>query len=249
VPETEVLVVEALESVVWPVTERVPPTVSLLATVDVPTDAVVAVRFVATALVVVELPTTRLVMLVSVATSDEKKPLVEVALVTTAFVVVELPIVTPVRFAIVAKRLETKEFEEVLLVVLNAVIAPDAAVRDVTVVVARVEVPVVVSVPPTTVLPDTVSAVADAVERVVWPEIEREEADAVPRDDVPEVSVEKIPVVKVGLAERAMVFVPEKVIFDPATRLATGLLKKLFQAVEDAVSGREYPACVPSVKV
>jgi hypothetical protein len=31
--------------------------------------------------------------------------------------------------------------------------------------------PVVVSVPPTTVLPDTVSAVADAVARVVWPVI------------------------------------------------------------------------------
>lgn len=106
-------------------------------------------------------------MLASVATSDEMKPLVVVLLVK----------VPPVIVATVAKRLETKEFEEVLLVELSAVIVPDAEVRSVTdaedasrdeiVVVARVDVPVVVSVPPTTVLPDTVSAVADAVERVV----------------------------------------------------------------------------------
>jgi hypothetical protein len=228
-----VLVVEALERVVCPVTESVPPTVSLLATVEVPTDAVVAVRLVATALVVVELPTTRLVMEAKVATRDDMKPLVVVALV-----VVLLPIVTPVRFESVAKRLETKEFEEVLLVVLNAVTVAEAEVRSVIVplvivVVASVEVPDVLSVPESTVLPDTVSAVADAL----------------PRVDVPEVSVEKIPVVKVGLAERAIVLVEEKTMFDPAVRLATGLLKKVFQAVDEAVSGTEYPACVPRVKV
>ena len=77
----------------------------------------------------------------------------------------------------------------------------------------------------------------------------RAEEDALPRDDVPDVSVEKIPVVKVGLAESAMVLVPEKVIFDPATKLEIGLLRKVFHAVVEAVSGSEYPACVPRVKV
>ena len=56
----------------------------------------VAARLVITALVVVELPTTRLVMFASVATNEEKNPFVEVLLeavrlVMTALVVVELP--------------------------------------------------------------------------------------------------------------------------------------------------------------
>ena len=169
-------------------------------------------RLVATALVVVELPTMRSVMFARVATRDEMKPLVVVALV-----VVLLVKVLPVKLATVAKRLETKEFEDVLLVELSAVIVPDAEVRSV----ASVEVP------------DTASVVADAV----------------PRVEVPEVSVEKIPVVKVGLAERAIVLVEEKTIFDPATRLEIGLLRKVFHAVEDAVRGTENPACVPRVKV
>ena len=186
-------------------------------------------RLVATALVVVELPTMRSVMFARVATRDEMKPLVVVLLVT----------MLPVKLATVAKRLETKEFEEVLLVELSAVIVPDAEVRSVTdadpveredtVVVAKVVCPVVVR--------EEIVVVASVV------------ADAVPRVEVPEVSVEKIPVVKVGLAERAIVLVEEKTIFDPATRLEIGLLRKVFHAVEDAVSGIENPACVPSVKV
>ena len=199
-------------------------------------------RLVATALVVVELPTMRSVMFARVATRDEMKPLVVVELV-----VVLLVTMLPVKLATVAKRLETKEFEEVLLVELSAVIVPDAEVRSVTdadpveredtVVVAKVVCPVVVReeivVVASVEVPDTASVVADAV----------------PRVEVPEVSVEKIPVVKVGFAERAIVLVEEKTIFDPATRLEIGLLRKVFHAVEDAVSGIENPACVPSVKV
>lgn len=67
-------------------------------------------------------------------------------------------------------------------------------------------------------------------------------AVALPRDEVPEMSVEKVPVVKVGLGDTAIVLVPERVIFDPATKLEIGLLKKLFHAVVDAARGREYPA-------
>ena len=181
-------------------------------------------------------------MFARVATRDEMKPLVVVELV-----VVLLVTMLPVKLATVAKRLETKEFEEVLLVELSAVIVPDAEVRSVTdadpveredtVVVAKVVCPVVVRdeivVVASVDVPDTASVVADAV----------------PRVEVPEVSVEKIPVVKVGLAERAIVLVEEKTIFDPATRLEIGLLRKVFHAVEDAVSGIENPACVPSVKV
>lgn len=62
-------------------------------------------------------------------------------------------------------------------------------------------------------------------------------------------SVEKTPVVKVGLAVRAIVLVEEKMMFDPAVRLEIGLLRKVFHAVDDAVRGIENPACVPRVKV
>ena len=80
----------------------------------------VAVRLVATAFVVVELPTTRSVKLASVATREEKKPLVEVALsavrfVMVALVVVELPMMRSVIDASVATREEMKELVEVLL--------------------------------------------------------------------------------------------------------------------------------------
>jgi hypothetical protein len=188
------------------------------------------------AFVVVEFPTTRLVMLARDATRDEKNPEVVVLLVVIALVVVAVPIVTPVRFAIVAKRLETKELEEVLLEEVMLVTVAEAEVR---VFVVRLVVDAVVAVRLDTVV----------VARFVVPDTEREEANAFPRDEVPEVSVEKTPVVKVGLRETAMVLVPEKMMLDPATRLATGLLKKESHAVVDAVRGREYPACVPRVKV
>jgi hypothetical protein len=218
-------------SVVTPFTVSVPPTVWLPDTEEVP-----VVRVAIVALVVVEFPTTRLVMLTSVATRDEKNPEVVVLLVVIALVVVLVPIVTPVRFAIVAKRLETKELEEVLLEELKLVIVAEAAVR---VLAVRLEVDADV------VMREEMVVVAS----VDVPDTARDDADAVPRDEVPAVSVEKIPVVKVGLRETAMVLVPEKMMLDPATRFATGLLKKESQAVVDAVRGREYPACVPRVKV
>ena len=64
------------------------------------------------------------------------------------------------------------------------------------------------SVPPTWVFPETVSAVAEAF----------------PRVEVPAMRVENVPVVKLGLGETEMVFVPEKMMFAPATRLEIGLL-------------------------
>jgi hypothetical protein len=86
-------VAEALPSAVCPVTESVPPTVWLPEIDEVPTDAVFAVRLVATAFVVVELPTRRSVKEARVAMSDEKNPLVAVADVRFALVAVRLPVV------------------------------------------------------------------------------------------------------------------------------------------------------------
>ena len=77
--ESAVAVVVARVEVL--VTVRVPPTVSLLVTVEVPTVCVLAVKYVVTAFVVVELPMMILVMLASVERSDEKNPLVVVELV------------------------------------------------------------------------------------------------------------------------------------------------------------------------
>jgi hypothetical protein len=92
-PDTVTLVAEALPSAVCPVTESVPPTVWLPEIDEVPTDAVFAVRLVATAFVVVELPTRRSVKEARVAMSDEKNPLVAVADVRFALVAVRLPVV------------------------------------------------------------------------------------------------------------------------------------------------------------
>jgi ABC-type uncharacterized transport system fused permease/ATPase subunit len=96
------LEVDALASVVCPVTASVPPmlvlplTVKAVAeavlsvdcpvTVDVPTVAVLAVRYVVTAFVVVLLPTIRLVKLASEAKRDEKNPVVEVLFVVSELV-------------------------------------------------------------------------------------------------------------------------------------------------------------------
>ena len=89
-PETVSAVEEARPRVVFPVTERVPVTVSFPVIVEVPTVEVLAVRYVVTAFVVVELPMMMLVMFASVATRDEKNPLVEVADVEYKFVAVRL---------------------------------------------------------------------------------------------------------------------------------------------------------------
>ena len=73
--------------------------------VEVPTVAVLAVRLVTTALVVVEFPTIKSVMLANVATRDEKKPLVEVLLVAVKLVTPRLVAVAFVKLALVAKKL------------------------------------------------------------------------------------------------------------------------------------------------
>jgi hypothetical protein len=90
----------------------------------------VIVALVITALVVVELPTTRLVMLARVATRDEKKPLVEVLFVERR----------SVKLPLVAEKLVVKKLVLVALSVdrLSANIAP--AVRLEIVVVANVVV-------------------------------------------------------------------------------------------------------------
>jgi hypothetical protein len=84
----------------------------------------VAVRFVATALVVVELPTMRLVMLASVATREAKNPLVLVLFVDEELVAMIVP---PVTF--VAERLLVTVLPETVMFVAEAlvrVVWPDA---------------------------------------------------------------------------------------------------------------------------
>ena len=81
---SEAIVVE--DKVVKPVTPNVPPTISFPITVEVPTVEVLAVRYVVTALVVVELPMMMLVMFASVANNDAKNPLVLVEFVIVEFV-------------------------------------------------------------------------------------------------------------------------------------------------------------------
>ena len=79
------LVTVVVARVEVPVTARVPPTDWLPVIVEVPTVCVLAVKYVVTALVVVELPTIKLLKLASVATRDAKNPLVEVLLVEEVF--------------------------------------------------------------------------------------------------------------------------------------------------------------------
>ena len=52
----------------------------------------------------------------------------------------------------------------------------------------------------------------------------RAEDEALPSVDVPETSVEKVPVVKLGLGVKEMVEVPEKRTLAPAVRYDTGEL-------------------------
>jgi hypothetical protein len=78
------------------------------------------------------------------------------------------------------------------------------------------------------VLPETVRLVVDAFPRLDWPEtvkipdVVRLVVDALPSDDVPDVSVEKTPVVKVGLGVIPIVDVEEKTTFDPAVKYDIG---------------------------
>lgn len=85
-PDTVRAVVDASPSVVFPVTSSVPPTVSLPVTVEVPTVCVLAVRYVVTALVVVELATIKLVKLASEEAKVVKNPFDVVELVMKALV-------------------------------------------------------------------------------------------------------------------------------------------------------------------
>jgi hypothetical protein len=87
-PDTVRVEAVVVASVLVPVTASVPPTVSLPVT-----EEVFEVRVVIVALVVVELPTRRLVKLASVATRLEKNPLVEVAETLFTVVAVRLPVV------------------------------------------------------------------------------------------------------------------------------------------------------------
>ena len=163
-----------------------------------------AVKLVATALVVVELPTMRSVIDARVATREEMKELVVVALVEILLVEKKSVAVSAVAEAVASD------------------VCPDA-VSAVTVVVARVEVPVVVSVPPMFVSPETVRAVVDAVPNVADAAYKFVDVELVDEAFVV-IIVEKVPVVNVGLAEREIVLVPEKMMFDEATRLERGLL-------------------------
>jgi hypothetical protein len=139
-----------------------------------------------------------------------------VAFVVKPFVVVELPTIKLVKLTRVAMSDEKNPLVDVLFV--------------------EVRLPVVkldVDALPSTVCPDTVRAVADAL----------------PRDEVPEVRVEKTPVVKVGLRVVAIVPVEERMIFDPAFRKEIGELKKEAHCVVEAVRGTENPAWVPIEKL
>lgn len=108
---------EALVRVVWPVTPRVPPTVSLPVTADDPVVVLLAmVAEVITALVVVELPTMRSVMFARVAMSDEKNPFVDVALVLDALVAVSVLAVSEI--AVVVASVEVPVVVKVLRLVL-----------------------------------------------------------------------------------------------------------------------------------
>jgi hypothetical protein len=90
--------------------------------------AFVVVRLVATAFVVVELPTTRSVMLASVATRDAKKPLVEVLFVERR----------SVKLPLVAEKLVVKKLVDELLTVDTLTAFIVSTTSDETVVVARV---------------------------------------------------------------------------------------------------------------
>jgi len=96
-------------------------------------------------------------------------------------------------------------------------------------------------------LPLAEMLVAEAFVRVVCPFTVSVVTVVVPRVDDAEVIV-----VKDGFGDTAIVEVPEKMMFAPAVRNDTGVLKKLVHCVVDAESGIENPedgarenVCVP----
>ena len=84
-----------------------------------------------------------------------------------------------------------------------------------------------------------VRAVADADESTVWPDTVSAVAEALPSDEVPEISVEKVPVVNEGLGVIAIVLVPEKRMLAPALKYESGELKNDDHCVVEEVSGIE----------
>ena len=109
-------VAEAVVSVVCPVMLRVPPDVSEDVAVTTP-----AVRVLTVALVVVELPTTRLVILVSVVKRDEINEFVEVLLLDTRLVIVPFVLLKFVEVPFVALKLFAVSNE---IVVVESVVTP-----------------------------------------------------------------------------------------------------------------------------
>ena len=124
-----------------------------------------------TALVVVEFPTIRLVMDASVATREEKNPLVEVLLVIVELVAAKLVVKKLVDVELVIRDADAKIFctkrlrnllsdepsakvASILGTIFPTVEVP-MMVRLAIVVVARVEVPIIVNVPEPIILPPT----------------------------------------------------------------------------------------------
>jgi hypothetical protein len=98
--------------------------------------------------------------------------------------------------------------------------------------------------------PETERADEEAVARVVCPVTVRVEAVVVANVEVPktvrvpptEVFPAVVRDVTERLGERAIVEVLERTILAPAVKNDEGEVKKLFQLVEDAMSGIAYPA-------
>jgi hypothetical protein len=63
-----------------------------------------------------------------------------------------------------------------------------------------------------------VRLVAVVVASTVWPDTVRAVADALPKVEVPEMRVENVPVVNDGLGDIPIVLVPEKMILAPADK-------------------------------
>lgn len=199
-------VVEARLSVVLPVTESVPPTTSLPLTVRLVDDALPNVDVPDTSVVTVALVAVRLVKNADRDESVFVKNVVEVLLVDTSDVAVA--VVKNPEDAIRDVIVEEDEVKSVMTAL-------------VIVVVAKVTVPVAVSVP-----------------------VVRAEVDAVVRNAA-FAAIE----VKVGVVLTLIVEVPVSVILDPAVKYVVGVVRKEFHAVVEAVRGMVYPAVTVGVKV
>ena len=199
------LEVEALPSVVCPVTFKVDE--SVVAPVAERLVAVVVARVEVPDAVSVPFEVSEVVKTPSVARrSAVKKDPVEVALVKdadTAFRSVVKSVVTVPTVVDEFPNVDCPVTERVpptFVLPLVVRLVADALVR--------VVCPVVVSVPFSVVLPVTM----------------REDAVVLPVVEVPEMRVEKVPVVKDGLGVILIVLVPEKRTLAPATKVDTGEL-------------------------